>query len=245
MRLSIIVPTLNEADTIGVLLADLAPLRAAGAELILADGGSSDPTREQAAGGVDRVLNTTRGRAAQMNAGARVAAGDLLWFLHADTRVPADAASALGAACAGDPCWGRFDVRLSGRHPLLRVVERGMNARSRLSGIATGDQGIFVTRALFDRVGGFPSLPLMEDIAISVLLRRIVPPVCLRARLVTSSRRWETRGILRTILLMWRLRLAYALSADPARLARRYEHGPPRDVERRMARPDQDEGRAR
>jgi rSAM/selenodomain-associated transferase 2 len=222
MRLSIIVPALNEADTIGALLTDLAPFRTAGAEVILVDGGSSDGTPERAAADVDRVLPAQKGRAAQMNAGARVARGDLLWFLHADTRVPADAASALQDAWAGGARWGRFDVRLSGRHFLLRLVERGMNIRSRLTGIATGDQGIFVTRAAFEQVGGFPPLVLMEDIALSTALRRLARPACLRVRLITSSRRWEEGGVLRTILLMWRLRLAYFLGADPARLARRY-----------------------
>lgn len=228
MRLSIIVPALNEADTIGGLLADLAPFRTAGAEVILVDGGSIDGTPERAAADVDRVLPAQKGRAAQMNAGARVAVGDLLWFLHADTRVPADAAAALQDAWAGGARWGRFDVRLSGRHFLLRLVERGMNIRSRLTGIATGDQGIFVTRAAFEQVGGFPPLVLMEDIALSRALRRLARPACLRVPLITSSRRWEEGGVLRTVLLMWRLRLAYALGADPARLARRYHRDPPR-----------------
>jgi rSAM/selenodomain-associated transferase 2 len=228
MRLSIIIPALNEADTLGALLADLAPLRAAGAEVMLVDGGSSDGTPERAAGQVDRVLRAARGRAVQMNAGARAATGDVLWFLHADTRVPAGAAAALADACAAGARWGRFDVRLSGRHPLLRLVERGMNLRSRLTGIATGDQGIFVTRAAFEQVGGFPPLALMEDVALSVAMRRLARPACLRARLIASSRRWEEHGVLRTILLMWRLRLAYALGADPARLARRYDGGPAR-----------------
>jgi rSAM/selenodomain-associated transferase 2 len=245
VRRSIIIPTLNEAETIGALLADLAPLRAAGAELILVDGGSRDATLARARDAVDQILHAPRGRAAQMNAGAQAAAGDLLWFLHADTRVPAEAISALRVAWAdavghrlGDRnhgrrevFWGRFDIRLSGRHPLLRLVERGMNARSRLTGIATGDQGIFASRVAFDRVGGFPPLVLMEDIALSAALRRLARPVCLRARLLASSRRWEQGGVLRTVLLMWRLRLAYALGADPVQLAGRYEgrNRPPGD----------------
>lgn len=223
MHLSIIIPTLNEAGAVVALLADLAPLRAAGSEVIMVDGGSTDGTLQLAAGRVDRVLAPSRGRALQMNAGARAASGDLLWFLHADTRVPPDAGDALCGAYAGGACWGRFDVRLSGRHPLLRLVEQGMNLRSRLTGIATGDQGIFVTRTAFERTGGFPPLALMEDIAMSVVLRRIGQPACLSLRLVTSSRRWEAGGVVRTILLMWRLRLAYALGADPGRLACRYD----------------------
>lgn len=223
MRLSVIIPTLNEADHIGALLTDLAPLRSTGHEVILVDGGSKDATRSLAASGVDRVLESPRGRAAQMNAGAQVASGEILWLLHADSRVPPGAAEALLMAGQAGARWGRFDVRLSGRHPLLRLVERAMNARSCLTGIATGDQGIFVTRDAFSQIGGFPDLPLMEDIALSKRLRGLARPACLRPPLLTSSRRWETHGILRTILLMWRLRLAYALGADPARLARRYD----------------------
>jgi rSAM/selenodomain-associated transferase 2 len=244
-RLSIIVPALNEGATIGALLADLAPLRAAGAEVILVDGGSTDDTRERAAGGVDRVLRAPTGRATQMNAGAEAARGDLLWFLHADNRVPMDAAPALQAAWAGGARWGRFDVRLSGRHPLLRLVARAMNLRSRLTGIATGDQGLFVTRATFGQAGGFPPLALMEDIALSAALRRLARPACLRVRLGASSRRWEEGGVLRTIVLMWRLRLAYALGADPARLARRYDRARvPRPGEHRRAGARQGAGRS-
>ncbi len=233
MKLSIIIPTLNEAETIGALLGDLSPLRAEGAELILVDCGSRDATLASAVGGVDQILHAPRGRAAQMNAGAQAATGDLFWFLHADTRVPEDAIAVLqrAAAQAGSVLeeawagfWGRFDVQLSGQHSLLRLVERGMNARSRLTGIATGDQGLFVSRAAFERVGGFPPLALMEDIALSAVLHRLGRPVCLRARLLASSRRWEQGGVLRTILLMWCLRLAYRFGADPDRLAAHY-HG--------------------
>ena len=222
MRLSVVIPALNEAAHIGDLLADLAPARVAGAELILVDGGSTDGTVVLAAPGVDRMLTAPRGRATQMNAGARAAAGDVLWFLHADTRLPPEAPEVLLATCRQGATWGRFDVRLSGRLPVLRLVERAMNLRSRLTGIATGDQGIFVTRAAFERVGGFPEIPLMEDIAISKALRRLARPACLGTPILTSSRRWEERGAIRTILLMWRLRLAYALGADPGRLSRLY-----------------------
>ncbi len=222
MRLSIIIPTLNEADHITALLGDLATLRAAGHELILVDGGSTDATRMLAEPLVDWLLDAPRGRAVQMNAGAKIAQGDLLWFLHADSRVPASTTEALLAAAHSGVRWGRCDVRLSGRHPLLRVVERAMNLRSCLTGIATGDQGLFVTRSAFVEVGGFPDIPLMEDIALSQRLRRLARPLCLRPVLITSSRRWESHGIVRTIVLMWRLRLAYASGADPARLARLY-----------------------
>lgn len=221
-RISVVVPTLNESAIIARSLADLAPLRALGHELILVDGGSTDATRDLASPLVDRVLETPRGRARQMSTGARMAAGDWLWFLHADTRAPPAALEALLAACRAPTVWGRFDVRLSGPAPALRVIERAMNARSRLTGIATGDQGIFVTRAAYDAVGGFPQIPLMEDIALSRLLRRRHRPLCLRTPLISSSRRWEHRGIGRTVLLMWRLRLAHALGADPRRLVERY-----------------------
>lgn len=218
-RLSVIVPALNEAGRILATLEDLAPLRHEGHELILVDGGSEDATRDLASPLVDRLLQAPRGRARQMNAGAEAAQGDILWFLHADTRIPADA----GRAILQNPkTWGRFDIRLSGSHPLLRVVERMMNLRSRLSGIATGDQGIFVAREAFRAIGGYPDIPLMEDIALSKALRKRCAPACLTLRLTTSSRRWETQGVMRTILLMWRLRLAYALGADPHRLAALY-----------------------
>lgn len=222
-RLSVIVPALDEAARVSATLGDLAPLRAQGHEVILVDGGSSDGTPQLAAPLVDRVLIAARGRAVQMAAGAQVASGDWLWFLHADTRVPPAAREALCAACRAPTLWGRFDVHLSGGAVALRVIERMMNLRSCVSGIATGDQGIFVSRSAYERVGGMPQIPLMEDIALSRLLRRERRPLCIATPLVTSSRRWEERGIARTVLLMWRLRLAYALGADPARLARRYQ----------------------
>lgn len=225
-QISIIVPVLNEAAVIRATLTALQPLRTAGHELIVVDGGSTDGTAALAGPLADRVVTAPRGRARQMNAGARKARGEVLWFLHADTLPPAGAERLILAGLeANGRVWGRFDVRLSGRHPLLRVVERLMNWRSRLTGIATGDQGVFVSHAAFLMVGGFPEIPLMEDIALSRRLKRLGPPLCLKARVVTSSRRWETHGIVSTILLMWRLRLAYALGADPAHLARRYRSG--------------------
>jgi len=224
-RLSIIVPTLDEAAGIGASLAALQPLRAAGHEVIVVDGGSGDGTPARARAHADRVLAAPRGRASQMNAGAAAAAGDVLVFLHADTRLPRDAdrlvLDGLAAANAG---WGRFDVRIEGRHPLLRTVAWLMNGRSRLTGIATGDQAMFATRAAFAAVGGFPPLALMEDVELSRRLKRLSPPACLRARAVTSGRRWESRGVVRTIVLMWWLRLRYFLGASPERLRRIY-HG--------------------
>ncbi len=221
---SIVVPALDESRGIAATLAALAPLRASGAEVIVVDGGSRDATREIAAALCDRVLSAPRGRAAQMNAGARASRGEILVFLHADTRLPGGALEAIEVALA-DPrrAWGRFDVRIDGRGWLLPVVAALMNLRSRLTGIATGDQAIFVRRAAFERVGGFPSIPLMEDVAISSALKKLSRPACLAERVATSGRRWESRGVLATVALMWRLRFAYALGADPHRLARRYD----------------------
>ena len=215
-------PTLDEAAGITDSLRALAPLRAAGAEIVVVDGGSRDATAALAAPLADRVLHAGRGRARQMNAGAAAARREVFVFLHADTRLPEGALTAIAAALQAGAAWGRFDVAIAGRHPGLRVVAWGMNLRSRLTGIATGDQAVFVRRADFEAVGGYPDIALMEDIALSARLKRRARPACLRARVLTSGRRWERDGVLRTIVSMWALRLAYFLGADPARLARRY-----------------------
>lgn len=221
-RISIIVPALDEAAVLPDLLAALAPFRRRGHELIVVDGGSRDATPSLAAAGADRVLEGPRGRARQMNAGAEAARGEVLWFVHADSRVPEAADSLIADALRGGGRWGWFDVRLSGRHPLLRVVEWMMNRRARLTRIATGDQGLFISTELFRAAGGFADIELMEDVELSARLRHHARPMPVAKPLVTSSRRWERCGILRTILLMWQLRLAYALGAHPAALARRY-----------------------
>ena len=217
-RLSIVVPALNEARGIRAALQALAPLRARGHEVIVVDGGSSDDTAQLAAGFCDRLLDTARGRAVQMNAGARVASGDALVFLHADTRLPAGAAEIILSSLQNH-VWGRFDVAIEGRHPLLAVVGCAMSLRSRLTGIATGDQAIFVRR---DAFAGFPEIALMEDVAFCERMKRRGRPACLREKVRTSGRRWESRGVLRTIVLMWSLRLAYFLGASPDRLIRFY-----------------------
>jgi len=221
VKLSIVVPTLNEAAGIERALEPLQPLRARRHEVIVVDGGSEDATQRLAQPLADRVLTAPRGRAAQMNAGAAAARGDGLVFLHADTRLPEAADRAVAAALAESP-WGRFDVHIAGRHPLLGAVAWTMNLRSRLTGIATGDQAIFVRRTLFETLGGYAAIPLMEDVELSRRLRAVGWPACLQARVETSGRRWEANGVMRTIALMWRLRLAYWLGADPARLAERY-----------------------
>lgn len=226
-RISVIIPTLNEAGVIEKTLALLQRFRERGHELILADGGSSDATLSIARPLIDKIVQSEPGRARQMNHGAALAGGDILWFLHADTCIPADADRWITQALEGHgvmspASWGRFDVCLSGNGIRFRMIECLMNLRSRCSGIATGDQGIFITRECFRRLNGYANIPLMEDIEISRRLKRTSRPVCLKQKLVTSSRRWESQGVWRTILLMWRLRLAYAFGADPAELARLY-----------------------
>ena len=211
MKLSIIIPALDEAAGIVAALEALAPLRASGHEVIVADGGSGDGTRELAAALADRVVAAPRGRARQMNAGAGVAGGHALLFLHADTRLPANADRLIFHSLKKH-LWGRFDVAIDGRSPLLAVVAFFMNLRSRLTGIATGDQAIFVRRDAFP---GFPEIALMEDVAFSKAMKRRTPPACLRERVSTSGRRWERNGVVRTVILMWRLRLAYFLGASP------------------------------
>lgn len=221
MRLSIIIPVLDEAAGIVPVLAALQPLRARGHEVIVVDGGSGDSTVELSQGLADRVLAAPRGRAAQMNAGAAAAGGDAFIFLHADTRLP-ERADALVAQALSRHRWGRFDVHIDSAHPMLRMVGAMMNLRSRLTGIATGDQAMFALRSVFDEVGGYAPIALMEDVELSAKLRRAGRPACLRDQVATSGRRWERDGVLATIVLMWRLRLAYFFGADPGRLARIY-----------------------
>jgi rSAM/selenodomain-associated transferase 2 len=225
MKLSIVMPVLDEADGIVEALAALAPLRARGVEIVVSDGGSSDATAALAHPLADVVVEAPRGRGRQMNAGAAVSCGDVLLFLHADTRLPPDADALIsdGLARTGRT-WGRFDVRIAGAHRLFPVIGAAMNLRSRVSGIATGDQAIFTTRPAFGP--GFPDLPLMEDIVMTRRLKGIGPPLCIAAPVVTSGRRWEQHGVTRTILLMWWLRFAYFLGANPARLARSYGYVP-------------------
>ena len=223
--ISIIVPALNEAQSIAPTLNCMQPMKKRGHQVILVDGGSLDNTITLAEPLVDLVLCSSAGRAAQMNAGAAMASGDLLWFVHADTHILTDSDLLLANLLHdSEKEWGRFDIRLSGDALALRIIERMMNWRSRLSGIATGDQGIFIQRDTFERIGGFTDIPLMEDIDISKRLKRTTgKPLCLSRKLTTSSRRWEKHGILPTTVLMWRLRLAYWLGANPSDLARQYQ----------------------
>src|SRR5581483_1686189 len=224
MTLSIIVPVLNEAQRLPQALERLASVRARGAEVIIVDGGSQDGTLAAATGLGCRLVSSSKGRARQMNAGAQIARGEKLLFLHVDTTLPENAEVLIEAALnSRRHIWGRFDVDIQGRPWTLKVIAMLMNWRSRLSGIATGDQAIFVARSAFESVGGYPDQPLMEDIELSKRLRALSPPVCLRAHAVTSGRRWESRGVWRTIILMWRLRWAYWRGVPASVLADRYE----------------------
>jgi rSAM/selenodomain-associated transferase 2 len=221
MKLSVIMPVLNEAGGIEEALTSLAPLRTRGVEIVVADGGSSDATVALARPLADLVIAAPRGRGVQMNAGAAASGGDVLLFLHADTHLPRDADALIRDGLVRSGCtWGRFDVRIAGAHPLFPVIAAMMNLRSRITGIATGDQAIFISRAAFG--AGFPEIALMEDIAMAKRLKRAGPPLCVSSPAVTSGRRWEKHGVMKTILLMWRLRLFYFLGANPARLARSY-----------------------
>lgn len=228
MSLSIIIPALDEAEHIVATLDSLQPLRRRGVEIIVADGGSSDNTANLARERADQVLTVPAGRARQMNAGAAAARGEILCFVHADSRMPEGADGLIvDGLSRSRRSWGRFDVSIAGTHPMLRVIAQLMNWRSRLTGIATGDQGLFLTRSLFEAAGRFPEIALMEDIALTRQLKRYSPPLCIAHRLTTSGRRWEKHGVWRTMLLMWRLRLAYFFGADPDRLARQYARHKP------------------
>ena len=222
-RLSIVIPMLNEASSIERTLALLAPMRARGVEVIVADGASTDGSAALAAPLADAVITAPRGRALQMNAGATASHGAVLLFLHADTALPPDADCLIIAAMERHKAaWGRFDVTIEGRSRMLPVVAALMNQRSRLTGVATGDQAMFVERSAFFGVGGFPEQPLMEDIELSCRLKTRSAPVCLAQRVTTSGRRWDTHGAWRTICLMWTLRLRYWLGAGADTLAKAY-----------------------
>ncbi|MBQ1202802.1 MAG: TIGR04283 family arsenosugar biosynthesis glycosyltransferase [Loktanella sp.] len=218
--ISIIIPVRNEAANIRPLLQSL---RAAKVEVIVVDGDSSDGTAGRAQGLADHVIHSPAGRARQMNAGAALAQGEVLLFLHADTQLPSGAFDAIRAVAAADtPVWGRFDVAIEGQSRLLPVVAALMNLRSRVSGVATGDQAIFVRRDVLAQIGGIPDIAIMEDIALSKALRRISRPLCLRSKVRTSGRRWDANGALRTILTMWLMRLFYVTGMSPERLAQIY-----------------------
>jgi len=224
MKFSIIIPTLNEEKTIQRCLLDLQPLRN-GSEIIVVDAESADNTQTLAASLADKVIMSVKGRAKQMNIGARQATGNVLIFLHADTRLPENALHLIQQKINSAGQWGRFDIQLSGNPFMLKVIACMMNWRSRLTGIATGDQVIFVTRRAFEKVGPYPEISLMEDIALCKTLKKISPPICLKAKVISSGRRWERNGIYKTIFLMWSIRLRYFFGADPQTLDFLYTHG--------------------
>jgi len=223
LLISIVIPALNEAPNLERLLPDLGA-RFPGAEIVVVDGGSTDATAATAARSPRlRLVASPRGRARQMNAGARAARGDVLLFLHADTLLPDGALAAVEDA-VGDPgiVAGRFDVRFDNPRPVFRTVAWFMNQRSRWSGISTGDQAIFVRREVFEALGGYSDLPLMEDVDFCRRLKRRGRLAALRPRVTTSARKWEREGAVRTILLMWAFRFLYMIGVQPARLHRWY-----------------------
>ncbi len=224
-KYSIIIPTLNEAQGVVAFLEPLQSLRMQ-CEIIIADGGSTDATANLAQASIDLFLTCDKkGRASQMNQGAKHASAEILIFLHADTFLPESALQDITAGFDKGFQWGRFDMQLMGKHPFLKVISFMMNWRSRLSGIATGDQAIFVSKSSFDAVGAYPEISLMEDIALSKQLKKITAPYCIHQAVQSSARRWESFGIGRTILLMWYLRLRYFLGTPADVLSDMYRKG--------------------
>lgn len=219
VKISIIVPVLNESSSIKAMMGHWQKLQASGAELVFVDGGSTDGTVDLLQKGGMSAIPSARGRAVQMNTGAEQASGDILLFLHADTFLPDEALGLLEKTSV----WGRFDVRIEGKARLFPLISFMINLRSRLSGIATGDQALFMTRDAFNRVGRFPEQPLMEDIEISKKLKRLSRPLCLSVPVRTSGRRWEKRGVWNTIFLMWRLRFAYWRGVPATELVKDYQ----------------------
>ena len=222
MKLSVVVPVLNEEVNLSRITSSLRSVIEQGHEVIIADGGSTDNTLTIAYEITDTVIISKKGRALQMNSGASIASGKVVLFLHADTLLPENVAEIISAACVGRSFWGRFDVRLSNNKYVYRLIECMMNMRSSLTSIVTGDQAIFIEKGLFDRIGGFPEIALMEDIEISRRLKKISKPVRLKSRVVTSSRRWERNGVFATVFLMWKLRLYYFFGVSPEKLNQMY-----------------------
>ena len=236
-KVSIIIPILNEADNLPFLFANIDELTPAPQQIIVVDGGSTDNSVVVAKALINdfstikksdikwQVIESTAGRANQMNAGAAQATGDILLFLHADTQLPVTATSDISLAMQkadNNYKWGRFDVRLDSRNPMLWLVAAMMNGRSRLTGIATGDQAIFISKSLFEKIGGYPKQPLMEDIELCKSLKSIAKPACLSSKVTTSARRWQQHGTWRTIILMWQLRFDYWRGESAESIKQRY-----------------------
>jgi len=222
--ISIIIPVLNEEQALPITLESLQQLRQQGSEIIVVDGGSTDETCGIAKQYADKVVSAKAGRANQLNKGADVSQGSLLLFLHADTQLPDKVFELLKEYAEQGQCWGRFNVRLNDTAWVYRIIESMMNVRSCATGIVTGDQAMFVSKALFDQVGGYPDIALMEDIAISKKLKKQQSLICLKERVITSARRWQENGVIATVLLMWRLRLLYFFKRSPEELAKAYRH---------------------
>ena len=222
IKISIIVPVLNEEINLPNILSSLQSFRSKGHEVVIVDGDSSDNSLLLAQEGADIVIVSKAGRALQMNSGAAVATGDIFLFLHCDTFLPDNALKLVASNYQKENYWGRFDVQLSSNKFVFRLIEQLMNLRSRLTSIATGDQAIFIDRKLFNHIGGFPEIALMEDITISGLLKKQSSPVCLKHKVISSSRRWENKGVVATVLLMWKLRLFYFFGVSPDKLSRKY-----------------------
>ena len=233
LNTSIIIPLLNEVDNLPQLIAHITRLQPAPQQVILVDGGSTDGSITVAKHLIKDLLATTQsvidwhivvstaGRARQMNAGAKLATGDVLMFLHADTQLPIEAISEVQQATT-QYSWGRFDVCLDSCHPLLKVVGIMINQRSRLVSIATGDQAIFIKKSVFEQLGGYTEQPLMEDVELCKRLKKIARPACLYSKVTTSARRWQQHGTWRTIFLMWHLRFDYWRGVSPDVLKQRY-----------------------
>jgi len=222
MFVSIIIPVLNEEQSINALLQQLQSYRLQGHEIIVVDGGSQDETIKVAKSLCDQLISSEAGRARQMNKGAELSKNEILWFLHADTIIPDESVESIQQALSEND-WGRFDIHLSGTHFLFRIIEKMINIRSCVFSIATGDQGIFLKRSIFKTVNGYSNIPLMEDVELSKKLKKISRAVCLNNKLTTSSRRWEKNGILITVFLMWKLRFLYWLGMSAKRLSLQYK----------------------
>jgi rSAM/selenodomain-associated transferase 2 len=221
MRISVIMPTLNEEKSIAAILAALMALRPH--EAIVVDGGSRDKTAQMGERAGAQVIISECGRARQMNRGVREANGDVLLFLHADTRLPVTAWADIGNALSDRRyVGGRFDIDLEGDHPMLKIIAAMISYRSRLTKVSTGDQALFVRREIFREMGGFPDIDLMEDIAFCRALKRIGRIACLRSKVISSARRWEMNGVWRTVSKMWILKLLYFVGVSPGTLKRFY-----------------------
>lgn len=222
VKISIIIPVLNEALNLSRISSFLQSIQHQGHEVIIVDGGSADNTLLMANEVTDKVIVSKAGRALQMNCGANIASGDVLLFLHADTFLPENTIQIISQVFQKKHYWGRFDMRLSSSKIIFRVIEKLINLRSCLTSIATGDQAIFVDKKLFHEIGGFAEIALMEDVEISRRLKKIAKPICIKQKVVSSSRRWESNGIVATVFLMWKLRLYYFFGVSPEKLHQLY-----------------------